>query len=190
MQWFSAKTWMWLAAAILISGAGWIYLSRAEVGSQSPANPPVAKQGFPAPDFDLVDANGKSRRLSELRGRPVIVNVWASWCPPCRAEMPALQRLYQDFQPRGLEILAVNSTSQDTPEAAQAFVAQQGLTFPVLFDQQGEVKRLYHVDALPSTYFIDAQGIIQDVVIGGPMSEALLRIRAEQLLDPVEKEKP
>ncbi len=113
----------------------------------------------------------------------MLINLWTSWCPPCKAEMPALQRVYEDYQEQGLEILAVNATNQDRLADAAAFAGQLGLTFPILFDEDGEVSLLYQLRSLPTTYFIDRQGIIQDVVIGGPMSEALLRIRIDQLLE-------
>lgn len=93
-----------------------------------------------------------------------------------------MQRVYEAYQSEGLEILAVNSTSQDTRQDALAFAESLGLRFPILFDDEGQVARLYQVTALPTTFFIDSQGIIQDVVIGGPMAEALLRVRVEQLL--------
>jgi len=79
-------------------------------------------------------------------------------------------------------VLGVNSTNQDNPQAANAFAQQLGLTFPILFDRDGSVSKLYNVRALPSSFFIDADGIIQEVIIGGPMAEALLEIRVEQLL--------
>jgi peroxiredoxin len=97
--------------------------------------------------------------------------------------MPAMQRLYQDYQELGFEILAVNSTVQDRPDQARAFTEELGLTFPILYDSEGDVTRQYQVRALPTSFFIDPQGIIQEVVVGGPMAEALLRVRAERLLE-------
>ena len=167
---------------ILLAGLAWIWTSRAVAGETTAGNIPAPRQGFQAPDFSLQNDQGDFVRLSDLRGKPVLVNVWASWCTPCRAEMPAIQRLYQDYQSRGLEILAVNSTTQDSVERAAAFAQDLGLTFPVLFDTDGEVARLYKVQALPSSYFIKPDGKIEEVVIGGPMSEALLRVRVEKLL--------
>lgn len=186
----SSKTWVIFSAAILFAGAIWIYFSRTEANSVSAGNIPAPRTGFLAPDFSLADASGKLIRLSDLRGKPVLLNIWASWCGPCRAEMPAIQRVYQDYQPAGLEILAVNSTTQDTPQNALAFTRELGLTFPVLFDHQGEAAQQYHIQSLPSTFFIDDEGVIQDVVIGGPMAEALLRIRIEQLLSTSNQEQP
>ena len=134
--------------------------------------------------------DGEIIQLSELRGRPVMVNIWASWCMPCRAEMPALERAYQDYHAQGFEILAVNSTIQDSPQNAANFASEYGLTFKILFDDQGEVTRQYQVQALPSTFFIDEKGIINEVVVGGPMSEALLRTRVENLLKQTILETP
>ncbi len=105
--------------------------------------------------------------LADLRGTVVIVNLWASWCPPCLAEMPALQRLYEANRERGLEILAVNTTFQDSVGAAQEFVQQHALTFPVPLDRSGDVARLYQLRALPSTFFIDRRGVIRTVVLSG-----------------------
>ncbi|MCU0489114.1 MAG: TlpA family protein disulfide reductase [Anaerolineales bacterium] len=176
------STELLMSGLILILGLTWIGLSRAEALEVTSGGIPAPRQGFLAPDFELPSASGEIVRVTELRGKPVMLNVWASWCGPCRAEMPAMQRVYENYQSQGLEILAVNSTSQDTRQDALAFVESLGLRFPILFDDEGQVARLYQVNALPTTFFIDAQGIIQDVIIGGPMAEALLRVRVEQIL--------
>jgi thiol-disulfide isomerase/thioredoxin len=126
--------------------------------------------------------DGGEITLSELRGHPVILNLWASWCPPCRAEMPALQRVYEANRERGLEILAVNMTSQDSQSSAKNFVDQNGLTFTIPLDRLGLVSNIYQSRALPSTFFVDRQGVIQKVVIGGPMSEVLIESVVEMLL--------
>lgn len=96
--------------------------------------------------------------------------------------MPDLEQVYQDYQSEGLIILGVNATNQDDPEKAVSFAKEYGLTFPILFDKDGKVSQLYQLQALPTSFFVDKNGVIQDVVIGGPMSSALLRIRVEQLL--------
>jgi len=119
---------------------------------------PAPQKGFLAPDFTLETGDGETVRLSELRGRPVVVNFWTSWCPPCREEMPALQRVFRDYQERDMVILGLNSTVQDERGEALAFAIEQGLTFPILLDESGEATRLYQVRALPTTFFIDAQG--------------------------------
>lgn len=125
-------------------------------------------------------------RLSDLRGQPVLINLWASWCPPCKAEMPAFERVYEDYHEKGFQILAVNATNQDNLNNAIQFVQDYGLSFPILLDTNGEVSRQYQLNSLPTSFFVDRNGVIQQVIVGGPMSEALLRIRVEQLL----QEKP
>jgi peroxiredoxin len=172
----------WITALLLI-GVLWIWFSRAPSGGLSQSGVSTPRKGFQAPDFSLADANGSMIRLSDLRGQPVVINLWASWCQPCRAEMPALQRVYAEYQSQGLVLLGVNATNQDDAAAARAFTEELGLTFPILYDSQGAVAKLYALRALPTTFFIDRAGVIREVVIGGPMSEALLRIRVQQLIE-------
>lgn len=121
-------------------------------------------------------------QLSDHRGRVVILNLWTSWCGPCRAEMPALQRVYAANRDRGLEVLAVNSTIQDAESDVAAFVHDLGLTFPVLLDRDGAVSRRYLLRALPTTFFIGRDGTIRSVVVSGPMSEALIQSKVDSLL--------
>lgn len=149
---------------------------------------PVPRQGFLAPDFGLPNSQGEIVRLSSLRGQPVIINLWASWCTPCRAEMPAIQKVYEQYKDQGLVVLGVNATNQDNPQNAVQFVEDMGLTFPILFDMDGEVSQQYLLSALPTTFFVDGSGTIQEVVVGGPMAEALLKIRVEQLISRTSQE--
>jgi len=121
-------------------------------------------------------------RLSDLRGRVVVLNIWASWCPPCRAEMPALQVLHEQRAGQGVVVLGINSTVQDSEQAARDFAAEYGLTFPIALDRDGEATRLYQVRALPSTFFIDRQGIIRRVVVGGPLNPSVLETTVLDLL--------
>jgi peroxiredoxin len=179
--WLS-KHWNIITSITLAAGAGWILLTAALFGSETaPIRAP--QKGFYAPDFSLADADGNRVTLSELRGQAVLINVWASWCPPCRAEMPAMQRAYTDYAEAGFVILAINQTSQDSRVAALEFAAEHSLTFPILFDDTGEASQRYATSALPTSFFVDRAGVIQEVVIGGPMSEALLRARIEALLE-------
>jgi cytochrome c biogenesis protein CcmG/thiol:disulfide interchange protein DsbE len=183
MAMFSGIRWYIFSALALLAAAAWIFASRAEPGSTTNGNIPLPRQGFAAPDFSLNTPDGQSISLSELRGRPVLVNLWTSWCPPCRAEMPAMQNAYEAYHDQGFEILAVNATNQDSQQDAIDFAGQYGLTFPILLDTSGEVSGLYQLRSLPTSFFIDRNGVIQDVVIGGPMSEALLRSRVQQLIE-------
>jgi peroxiredoxin len=95
--------------------------------------------------------------------------------------MPAIQRVYDTYREQGINVLAVNSTYQDNLSDAISFSQTLGLTFPILLDHDGSVSDLYEVRSLPTTFFIDAQGIIQEIIIGGPMAESLLQIRAARL---------
>jgi cytochrome c biogenesis protein CcmG, thiol:disulfide interchange protein DsbE len=179
---FSPK-WPLFSIFVLLAGAAWIWPAPRRQGVRLEGASRLLKAGFLAPDFLLKDPQGETFQLAELAGQPVLVNLWASWCPPCRAEMPAMQRVYEEYQAQGFVILAVNATDQDNLNAANAFVESLGLTFPILLDPSGEVSAAYEVRALPSSFFIDREGIIREVVVGGPMSEALLRIRVQQILE-------
>jgi cytochrome c biogenesis protein CcmG, thiol:disulfide interchange protein DsbE len=160
----------------------WIYFSRLPTDSTTTPGKAAPHPGFFAPEISLLSLTGEEISLSDFRGYPVILNFWTTWCPPCRAEMPAMQRAFLDYQDAGVIILAVNSTSQDSVPAVEDFISQFGITFPILLDKEGDVASLYQIASLPTTYFIDKSGIIREVVIGGPMSEALLRTRIEKLL--------
>jgi thiol-disulfide isomerase/thioredoxin len=138
--------------------------------------------GQPAPDFALSTLGGGSVSLSDFRGKGVILNFWASWCPPCRDEMPLLVRSYERYQDNGLVILAINVTDQDTRADATAFIEQFGVPFQVLFDEEGHVTdHLYFVYGLPVSVFIDRDGVISRVVIGGLFSDEIDGLIAEIL---------
>jgi len=166
---------------ILIAGAAWIALS-ANTTDAVTNNTSAPQAGFAAPDFALKASDGTEYTLSKLKGNAVLVNLWATWCPPCRAEMPAIEKMYQEYKDQGLVVLAVNMTYQDDLLAVVPFTKEFALTFPILLEETGDVASAYQLRSLPSSYFISRAGIIQEVVIGGPMSEALLRTRIEQIL--------
>jgi peroxiredoxin len=167
---------------VLLLGLIWIGLSAAPAGSTTQGKIPAPQTGFLAPDFALTTRSGEAIKLGDLRGSGIILNIWATWCPPCRAEMPALERVYLEYKDKGLIVLSVNAANQDSLTELDTFVTENALTFPIVLDERGIVQKLYAVQSLPSTYFIGRDGIIREVVIGGPMSEALLRTRAEDLL--------
>jgi DsbE subfamily thiol:disulfide oxidoreductase len=111
-----------------------------------------------APDFTLVNPENKKISLKDFRGKLVFLNFWASWCAPCREEMPAMERLYQEFRDKGLVILAVSV--KDGRKEAVAFVKELKLTYPIGLDPQGEVGLQYGAWGLPATYLIDPKGIV------------------------------
>ena len=167
---------------ILILGAVWILASVDKTGSSTAGQTPAPQQGFLAPDFELKTLTGETVRLSDLRGQAVLVNLWATWCPPCREEMPAINKMYEEYKDRGFVVLAVDMTYQDDPTEVQPFADKYALSFPILLDESGTVGKAYQLKSLPSSYFINRDGIINEVVIGGPMAEALLRTRIEDIL--------
>ncbi len=167
---------------ILIGAAGWIAFSTNFITSPSAGDISAPKEGFIAPNFELDSVDGNKIQLEKLRGYPVVINFWASWCPPCRAEMPALQRVYEDYKDQSLHVLAVNMTNQDNILSIEKFIESNGLTFPVLFDYLGDTATKYQVKALPTTYFINEYGIISDIIIGGPMTESLIKSKIEKML--------
>jgi thiol-disulfide isomerase/thioredoxin len=167
---------------ILIAGASWTALSADTTGTSTAGEIPAPQAGFAAPNFTLKTPDGASYTLAELRGQAVLVNLWATWCPPCRAEMPAIEKMYQEYKEQGFIVLAVNMTYQDDPLAVVPFIQEYSLTFPILLEETGDVASAYQLRSLPTSLFIDRSGMITEVIIGGPMSEALLRTRIEQIL--------
>jgi peroxiredoxin len=168
--------------AILLAGLFWIFLSADKNAASSAGTVAAPQQGFLAPDFELPTTDGETIRLSDLRGQAVLVNLWATWCPPCRAEMPAIETVYNEYNDEGFIVLAIDMTYQDEFSAVPSFVNEHGLTFPILLDETGAVAQAYQLRSLPSSFFINREGIIHEVVIGGPMAEALLRTRVEEIL--------
>jgi len=123
-----------------------------------------------APDFTLRDLQGNAVSLSDYRGRKVIVNFWASWCPPCKAEMPHMQRFYEKYGSDDIVLLSVNLTSlEKSNAAAKKFADNNGISFPIALDEDGAVLDLYNVRAYPTTYVLDERGVTQDIIVG-PMT--------------------
>ena len=185
MQVFSYERLPLTSIILLVTSAAWIAVTAAFTALPTGGEIQAPQSGFSAPDFTLLTPEDESITLSELRGKAVLVNLWASWCGPCRAEMPAMQRIYEEYKDAGLVILAVNATNQDSITNALSFYQEHQLTFPLLLDTTGEVSQMYQLRALPSSFFIGPDGVIEEVVIGGPMAEALLRVRVEQLLEAI-----
>ncbi|GIW20705.1 MAG: hypothetical protein KatS3mg065_1001 [Chloroflexota bacterium] len=125
---------------------------------------PVARTGQPAPPLAGVTLDGGRLDLAELRGRPVIVNFWASWCRPCREEFPLLAAALRDHAEEGLAIVGV--LFKDEPEPARRFVADQGVDWPTVLDPDGRLAATYRVVAPPQTYFIDRSGVVRSIQIG------------------------
>ncbi len=132
------------------------------------------KAGTLAPEIDLPRLQGGKIKLSTLRGHPVVVTFWGTWCPPCREEFPELGAAYRKYRENGLEVLAVNQFDQElSTKDVQAFVKEYSVEFTVALDSRGKSRRSFRLIALPTTVFIDAAGIIQQVH-SGPINRAEL----------------
>jgi len=127
-----------------------------------PAPAPVV--GAPAPDFTLADLSGASVSLAGYKGQVVVLNFWATWCPPCKVEMPTLEQHYTDYMAQGLVVVGVEAG--ESKAEVQAFATNQRLTFPILPDEKATVTDMYRVSALPTTFVIDRQGLIVQQHLG------------------------
>jgi peroxiredoxin len=133
-----------------------VALTALSMGSANASGPVTGEQ---SPDFTLESKDGGNMRLSEQRGNIVLVNFWASWCGPCREELPAFEELYQEYADLGVEILAINV--DDEKEKANVLLDDIEVSYPVLFDTAGEVSKLYDVNAMPTTVMVDRDGNVR-----------------------------
>ena len=131
--------------------------------------PSVARVGEPSPDFKLQNLDGQSISLSDLRGKPVLLNFWATWCLPCRIEMPYIQQVYEEWSGKGLVVLAVNIG--ESPSKVKRFLQTYNLSLPVLLDPKQSAARKYNVPPIPTSFFIDKDGTIQVKIIGTFLSK-------------------
>lgn len=168
----------YLAIIVLIGLALWGFTS--VQGNNSASNATSSNQaqeltvglevGNLAPDFELQTLEGKSITLSSLKGKKVILNFWASWCPPCRQEMPDMEKFYKENNNGEIEILAVNLTDAEKSRSdVPTFMNANSITFPVVLDEKGKVSQLYNVSSIPASFIIDSKGVIQKKLVG-PMT--------------------
>lgn len=157
----------------------WLTLS---AGLAAPLSSQVPLQlGVAAPDFTLTQIAGGETSLSEFRGRPVLVNFWATWCKPCRTEMPEIVSAYRAHRGDGLEVLAVNLTDQESLKDVRKFVSEFDIPFSVLLDRKGTVRRLYGLRGVPTSVFIDSAGIVR-MINPGPVSKRALERGLREVL--------
>jgi peroxiredoxin len=184
---FTQRQWNWFFVAVLVLGSLFIVATRVRP-QQTTAAPAAASDGemapapladHPAPDFTLSSLDGRQLALSDLKGQVVLINVWATWCPPCRVEMPTIQAAYEQYHDQDFTVAAVNL--QEDPSAVATFMREHQLTFPALLDGDGQVSRTYEAVSLPSSFFVDRQGVIR-AVYHGPMPRSIIAGTVEQLL--------
>ena len=173
-----------LVFVLLIGGAYVLYNQlgeryQPEQLATEPVQPTQAaeeEEKYYAPDFTAVDAEGNEVKLSDFAGKPVVLNFWASWCGPCKMEMPDFDEAYQQ-QGEEIQFLLVNMTdgAQETLEGAKAFIEQSGYSFPVLYDVNYDAAITYGVSSLPTTYFIDSEGAMVARAVGAIDADTLQR---------------
>ncbi len=176
-----------LWAVVAVIAATWLLLGGAltaveglfRPGPSAPST--TADVGQAAPQLRLPLAGGGEIDLDRHRGKILLVNFWATWCAPCRAEMPAIDRVYRAQRERGFEVLGVDVQESDAD--VLAFLGEVGVSFPSAIDRSGDVTRRFRANALPTTFLIDQQGTIRDVRVG-PLTESMLEERLARLLGP------
>lgn len=174
---------LWVAVTVLLFLVG-LALTQAPLLARltrgSPLSP-VPRIGSRMLNFALPTATGDSIATTQFAGQVLVINFWATWCQPCRAEMPTLQSIYDKYRERGLALLGVNyGEGSDT---VVSYVREIGVSFPIVLDRDMTVGQLYRVQGLPTTIFVDRQGTVRDMVLGGPMSAAYIESKILPLLD-------
>jgi cytochrome c biogenesis protein CcmG, thiol:disulfide interchange protein DsbE len=187
METMPSRRFQWTVLLVLAAllGGAWIVMSQESAVVRDTGRTPAPIVGHPAPEFDLMTTSGDSYSLAAYVnptgdvGTPVILNFWATWCGPCRIEMPHLERASQKYEGQVM-LLAINQ--MEPPAQIDAFAEEMGLTFPLLVDQDRVVNNRYGVINLPTTIFIDAKGIVREVIIG-TINQAILEDRIGRLLN-------
>ncbi len=150
---------------LIVVGVGIIVLLQTKDSSFNLSGKPRFEKGVPAPNFTLPDLNGKMVSLTDYKGNVVLLNIWATWCPPCVEEMPSMEKLHQELKDESFEILAV-SIDVSGAEAVIPFMKKHKLGFSALTDTTGAIKNLYQTIGVPESFIIDKDGIIVEKVIG------------------------
>ena len=153
---------------LLLAAVGYNLLSQKEKPQQSTATVSSPASKTSAPDFTVQDANGNNVSLSDFKGKPVVLNFWASWCPPCKAEMPDYEKMYQLYSSQGVVFMMVNMTdgSRETTATAKHFLKDSNYTFSAYFDVESNVANTYGISSIPDSIFIDKYGNIVNAYEG------------------------
>jgi thiol-disulfide isomerase/thioredoxin len=160
---------------LLVLGAcSMIPINLGGASSSVAARTTAPKIGEAAPEMNLPSLTGDKIVLSQLVGRPVLINFWATWCGPCREEFPALVRKYKQYQDQGLVVIGVNTGDSNTDAGVLTFARNTLVTFPIVRDPDDRFAQMYNIKGLPTSVFIDRKGIIRDIVVGGPMEDEFI----------------
>lgn len=149
-------------------------------GCTGDSEPSVATVGEAAPNFELQNLDGQSISLSSLKGKPVLINFWATWCKPCVSEMPYIQEIHEERSDTGLMVLAINIGDSSTE--VEEFLQNYNLALPVLLDTKDVVAPKYGIRYIPTTFFIDKDGIVRNKVIGAFPSKAAIESRLNEIM--------
>jgi peroxiredoxin len=186
IPWLLKSRWFWLALMVLVfmGGIVWISLSPGLIagtgaGETATELEAAAVAGHPAPEFELKTLEGQTIRLSDFKGQPVLVNFWATWCGPCRAEFPDFQKAWVDNADK-LAIIAVNHTTLDQREQIKPFLDEFGVTFEVVLDETGDTAKAYRILGMPTSIFIDRNGIVNEVFTG-PINKSYIESKLSEL---------
>lgn len=161
----ASRQWVVVGVAVMAMGAA------LAVATHMSDGPKIIGPGATAPDFaaKVVPDSGPAgavRTIAAYRGKPMLLNLWATWCAPCRAEMPRIERLYKELGPQGLAVVAVSIDSPGMTDAIQDFRKEMGMTFDVLYDEAGKIRDDYQSTGVPETFLIDRTGVIRRRLIG------------------------
>lgn len=171
------KKRFWVRLSILVVLVGAIVYTIYNTATKDQAE--VLQVGDKAPDFALVDMNGKKHQLSEYKGQGVFLNFWGTWCKPCEREFPLIDEQYQTYKDKGVEVLAVNIAEPKL--SVQKYIDRKELTFPVLIDHTKSVMRAYNIDPLPTTLLISPEGKIEKIITG-QMSKSDIEADMKQIM--------
>jgi peroxiredoxin len=171
-------TWLVLSGALLLIWMQGQSIESLAMGSRPPAT------GMAAEEFTLQDLSGRVHRLSDYRGKIVLVNFWATWCKPCTTEMPAMQASYDRIRDKGFVVLAINELEDEAK--VREHIAQYKHTFPVLLDKDNRVANQYGVFGLPVSVFIDEKGVVQEYIKGGLLTEQ----KIDDIVARIQKQEP
>ena len=176
----SQLEWAVLFVLTAVLGSAWIFISREPIDlPRDPISLTEAPMvGFQAPNFTLRTPLGETVTLADYQGQPVVLNFWASWCGPCRIEMPHLQSASLKYNGRSA-VIGVNQG--EAPRTVTDFGNEFAISYPLLVDQDSAVNRTYLVNSLPTTIFIDSEGVVREILIG-TLTQAVLEDRIERLL--------